>query len=134
MEIKNSLGEILLMRKRNKNLNQTAISLRKNMTSQEKHLWYDFFKSYPLRIYRQRIIGNYIADFYCSKAKLIIELDGEQHYEKDAREYDELRTQYFSSLGIDVIRFSNYDIDNSFDKVSSKIDEEIKRRCKDLLT
>ena len=119
MDKPKKLGEIILTRKRNKNLNQTAVSLRKNMTKQEKHLLYDFFKGYPLRIYRQRIIGNYIADFYCSKAKLVIELDGEQHYEKDNLEYDELRTKYFNSIGIDVIRFLNYDIDNNFEEVCS---------------
>lgn len=68
-------------RKYNKELVSIAKTLRKNMTNEENHLWYDFLKVYPIRFYRQKVLGKYIADFYCSKAKLVIELDGAQHYD-----------------------------------------------------
>jgi len=99
------------------------------MTPQERHLWFDFLRNYQVKIYRQRIIGNYIADFYCPSARLIIELDGSQHYEKDNKEYDELRTQFFNSLNIKVIRFSNYECTYNFESVCLSIDKEIKGRC-----
>ena len=114
---------------RNRKLNQRAKTFRKNMTPHERHLWFDFLRNYPIKIYRQRIIGNYIADFYCSKAKFIIEVDGSQHYEKDNREYDGPRTKYFNSLEIKVIRISNKDCDNNFDGVCLSIDREINNRC-----
>ena len=72
-------------RKHNKNIISLARELRKNMTKEEKHLWYDFLRTYPIRFMRQKIIGRYIADFYCAKANLVIELDGSQHYEKKAK-------------------------------------------------
>lgn len=78
--------------KRNLNLSDRAKDLRKNMTKQEKHLWYDFLSKHEVRWYKQRIIDNYIVDFYCSRAKLVIELDGSQHYTKDGIEYDNERT------------------------------------------
>lgn len=91
--------------------------LRKNMTKQEKHLWYDFLSSYEIRFRRQEIFGTYIADFYCAKARLIVELDGSQHFENEQIESDRIRTGYFSSLGIKVIRFSNMEVNKSFEDV-----------------
>jgi len=111
---------------RNKKLKFTAAILRKNMTKQEKHLWYDYLAKHTVKFYRQKIIGNYIADFYCDKAKLVVELDGAQHYEKDAREYDGLRTEYFDSLGIKVLRFSNEECDRDFGRVCGIIDSYVK--------
>ena len=110
---------------RNKSLKQNSRDLRNNATKQENHLWYDFLRNYPLQFYRQRIIGNYIVDFYCPKAKLIIEVDGSQHYEKEAIEYDINRTKAFNELELDVIRFSNYDVDYNFKCVCEKIHEKI---------
>lgn len=115
---------------RNKKLIGAAKSLRKNMTSQEKHLWYDFLQTYKIKMYKQRIIGNYIADFYCPSAKLVIELDGAHHYNPDNIEYDKERTAYSNSMGIKVIRFANKDCDGNFDSVSDAIDNEVKTRVR----
>ena len=98
------------------------------MTDQEKHLWYDYLSKYPIRWYKQRIIDNFIVDFYCSKAKLVVELDGSQHYEKDAMEYDEFRTKIINLYNIEVLRFSNYDVDNNFEGVCAVIDKAVKER------
>ena len=105
-----------------------ARTLRKEMTRQERHLWYDFLRNYPIKIYRQKAIGEYIADFYCSKALLVIELDGGQHYEEEQKLYDQRRTQKLNELGIKVIRFPNIDVNRNFDTVCMDIDTEIKRR------
>lgn len=81
-------------RKHNASLTANARSLRKNMTKEERHLWYDFLRAYPVRFLRQKVIDNYIVDFYCSKARLIVELDGSQHYEAGAVKKDEIRTEF----------------------------------------
>ncbi len=112
----------------NRNLLDRCKALRKNMTKQEKHLWYDFLNSHTFRWYRQKIIADYIVDFYCAKAKLVVELDGSQHYEDDALEYDKIRTETINSLGVDVIRFSNLDIDTNFEGVCIEIDRIVKER------
>ena len=117
--------------KRNLNLSDRANDLRKNMTKQEKHLWYDFLSKHEVRWYKQRIIDNYIVDFYCSRAKLVIELDGSQHYTKDGTEYDNERTNVLREYGIEVIRFSNNEIDTCFDGVCLKIEEIVKKRLSD---
>jgi len=98
------------------------------MTRQEKHLWYDFLKGYPIKIYKQRIIDNFIADFYCHKAKLIIEIDGSQHYTPEGKEYDNFRTEILNQHGLFVLRFTNGDIDNHFEGVCYFIDKTIKQR------
>jgi very-short-patch-repair endonuclease len=112
----------------NKNLKQASQKLRKGMTPQEKHLWYDFLKTYPVHFYRQRPIYKFIADFYCSKAKLVIEIDGSQHYSEDGFEYDKLRSEIINKYGVEVIRFSNYDIDNNFEGVCFTIDKTVRER------
>lgn len=114
----------------NKTLKQPARNLRNSMTPQEKHLWYDFLKLYPVRFQRQRPIGNYIADFYCSKAKLVVELDGSQHYTEEGMEYDENRTYVINQFGVEVIRFSNYDVNTNFEGVCMEIDKIVKERMK----
>ena len=111
-----------------------ARTLRKEMTRQERHLWYDFLRSYPIKIYRQKAIGEYIADFYCSKALLVIELDGGQHYEEEQKLYDQRRTQKLNELGIKVIRFTNIDVDRNFNAVCMEIDTEIKKRTNEPLS
>ena len=85
------------------NLNK-ARQLRKNMTKEERHLWYDFLKAYPVKIMKQKPIGNYIADFFCASANLVIELDGSQHFEEKEKHADQTRTAYLESLGLIVVR------------------------------
>lgn len=92
-----------------------AKELRRNMTPQEKKLWYQFLRKYPVKIYKQRIIDSFIVDFYCASAKLVIELDGSQHYTEEGQAYDAARSMCLSRYGLQVIRFSNSDIDNRFD-------------------
>ena len=108
---------------RNNGLLTNARHLRKNMTPEERHLWYDFLRYCHPRFRRQEIIGNYIADFYCHEAKMIIEVDGSQHTEPAAMAYDSLRTQFLESLGILVVRYYNNDISRNFSGV-----------CQDILT
>ena len=117
---------------KNNNLLDAAKDLRRNMTLQERHLWYDFLRGYHVKIYRQRIINNYIADFYCHAARLVIELDGLQHYEEDALIYDKERTKVFEKYGIMVLRFSNFDINENFAAVCRMIDKVITERIESL--
>ena len=112
----------------NQKLKEKARELRKDMTEQERHLWYCFLKDYPIKIYRQRVIGNYIVDFYCSKAKVVIEIDGSQHYTDEGIDYDDYRTEMIEEFGIKVIRFSNYDVNTNFEGVCLEIDREICER------
>ncbi|MBQ3483004.1 MAG: DUF559 domain-containing protein [Clostridia bacterium] len=98
------------------------------MTRQEKHLRYDFLQHHPVKIYKQRIIDNFIADFYCHKARLVIELDGSQHYTPDGKSRDEARTKALERYSLHVLRFSNKDIDDHFDGVCQEIERIIKNR------
>ena len=109
--------------KYNKNLIPAAQELRRNATRQENRLWYNFLSTYPVRFQRQKAIGNFIADFYCHRAKLVIEVDGSQHYTDDGLEYDRERTAALNDFGLRVIRFSNNDVDDNFDGVCESIDE-----------
>ena len=102
-------------------LKQRARALRKEMTPEEKHLWYDFLNTVRPRFLRQKLIGEYIADFYCSKCGLVIELDGAQHYEPDALEYDKIRDAYMENMGLRVLRFSNLDVRRDFGSVCRRI-------------
>ena len=113
---------------KNNSLLSNARRLRKDMTPQELRLWYRFLRPYPIKVYKQRIIGEYIVDFYCASAKLVIEIDGSQHYEDTGKAYDTQRTAYLESLGLKVIRYSNRDINSSFDAVCEHIDQVIKER------
>ena len=112
----------------NKKLTQNAQNLRKNMTKEDAHLWYQFLCRYPLRFRRQYVIGNYIADFYCHKAKLVIELDGSQHYTPEEIRYDANRTAYLESLGLQVMRFTNLDVIHRFRNVCESIDMTVQER------
>ena len=111
---------------RNKKLTPLSQTLRKNQTKEESLLWYRFLKKHPLLFKRQYVIGNYIVDFYCHKAKLAIELDGSGHYDPEKMERDQLRTQYLESLGVRVLRFTNLDVTKNFHGVCEKIQEVIK--------
>ena len=119
--------------KRNFRLLDQAKELRKNMTPQENKLWYEFLKLYPVRVYRQRIIDSFIADFYCASAKLVIEIDGSQHFTSQGKAYDEERERIMQQYGIKTIRFSNFDIDFGFQNVCTCIHEEIQNRIKEKL-
>lgn len=115
----------------NKKLVGYAKNLRKNMTKEEKHLWYDFLKDYPVKFIRQKIIGNYITDFYCAKAKVVIEVDGSQHYNLDGyTKYDINREKNIEEYGIKIIRVLNTNINKNFDKVCEDIDSIVTERMK----
>ena len=101
--------------------------LRKEMTKEERHLWYDFLKSLPITINRQKVVGNYILDFYCAKEKTAIELDGSQHFEKEGMDKDAERDAYLKGQGIKVLRYSNYDINRNFEAVCRDIEEHLMR-------
>ena len=111
-----------------KELRKRSQELRKQMTKEERHLWYDFLKTYPVQFKRQYSVGPYFADFYCYKAKLIVELDGSQHCEPKAVEYDRLRTDYLQKQGFLVIRFSNLDVMTQFRAVCETIDTAVINR------
>ena len=109
-------------RKHNSSLTPTAKMLRKNMTKEEKHLWYDFLKTYPVRFLRQKVIDNYIVDFYCHQARIIIELDGSQHYEEQGMLNDKIRTEALEDRHLTVIRIPNNEINSNFHSVCDYID------------
>ena len=109
-----------------------AQELRKDATKQENHLWYDFLSAYPIRFRRQAPIDHFIADFYCHAARLIIELDGSQHYKEQGLAYDQERTAILAQYGLKVLRFSNLDVDKNFEGVCTAIDLTVKERMKEL--
>ena len=102
-------------------LKQYSQKLRKEMTNEERHLWYDFLKTLPVTINRQKVVGNYILDFYCAQRKIAIELDGSQHFEKEGSEKDKERDAFLKSQGITVLRYSNYDLNRNFEDVCADI-------------
>ena len=103
-------------------LRRRAQELRKNMTLEERILWYQYLKDYPIQWNRQKVLGEYIVDFYCKTKKLVVELDGSQHYEPEQIAYDAKRTKYLKSLGLTVLRFSNTDIKTNLSGVCEVID------------
>ena len=113
-------------RKHNVNLTINARNLRKNMTKEERHLWYDFLKRYPVRFLRQKVIDNYIVDFYCHSARLIIELDGSQHYEEKGLLKDKIRTEIIEQRNLTVIRIPNNEVNRNFEGVCQYIDNTVK--------
>lgn len=110
-----------------------ARELRKNATKQENHLWYDFLRLYPVRFQRQKVIGGFIADFYCHAAKLIIEIDGSQHYTEQGLAYDRERSEALKKYGLKTIRFSNMDIDKNFSAVCDVIHKEVQNRTNEVI-
>ena len=104
-----------------------AKNLRKNATPQEKQLWYDFLSKYEIRFQRQKAIDHFIADFYCHRAKLVIEIDGSQHYTPDGKDYDNFRTEILERYDLTVIRFTNKQVALNFDGVCLYIDKIVKR-------
>ena len=114
---------------KNHKLTGNSKVLRKNMTPEEKKLWYDFFKLLDLTVNRQKVIGNYIVDFYCASAKLVIELDGSQHYKNDGRAKDRERDAHLENLGIKVLRYTNRDVNSNFKGVCCDITKHLNERC-----
>ena len=108
--------------KHNKQLVPYAKELRKEMTKEERHLWYDYLRTHPARFSRQKILGKYIADFYSAKAKIVIELDGSQHYEDKNISKDSERTAFLESYGLTVIRIPNNEVSRNFRGVCEYID------------
>ena len=103
-----------------------AKNLRKQATPQENHLWYDFLSKYGVRFQRQKAIDNFIADFYCHQAKLIIEIDGSQHHTVDGKQRDDFRTEILEGYNLKVIRFTNHQINTNFRGVCEYIDVTVK--------
>ena len=112
-----------------KNLKSNAQDLRKNMTKEERHLWYDFLKQLPVNVHRQKVIGSYIVDFYIAKAGLVIELDGSQHFEEAELAYDAKRDAFLAEQGLTVLRIPNNYVKENFRGVC----EEILGRLKNFL-
>ena len=115
------------MKDYNKSNIPIAKTLRKNMTPWEQKLWYNFLRKYPVRFQRQKAIGNYIADFYCAKARLVIELDGGGHYTDEQIEKDIVRTKELESMNLTVIHICNLDVDRNFKGVCEYIDLTVKK-------
>ena len=113
-------------------LKPRAQELRRNMTPQERKLWYGFLRQYPVKVYRQRMIDHFIADFYCAKAKLVIELDGSQHYTEQGKCYDAERSAVIEKYGVQVLRFSNRDVRVNFEGVCMTIHHTILARMGEL--
>ncbi|MBQ2941542.1 MAG: endonuclease domain-containing protein [Clostridia bacterium] len=113
-------------RKHNIGLTGNARTLRKNMTKEERHLWYDFLKSYPIRFLRQKVIDNYIVDFYCHSARIIIELDGSGHYEEKELLRDKIRTERIEKRNLTVVRIPNNEVSRNFEGVCQYIDNIVK--------
>ena len=111
----------------NTKLTKRAQALRKDATPQENHLWYDYLRNYPVKFRRQTTIHCFIVDFYCPAAKLVIEIDGSQHYSEDGVAYDEERDQIIEQYGCKILRFSNHDVNCHFTSVCEMIDAEIQR-------
>lgn len=109
---------------------EKAKDLRKNMTPEEKKLWYGFLREYPVRFLHQRVVDDYILDFYCSKARLCIEIDGFQHEAVANREHDGVRSAKLSQFGITTIRFPNEQINLDFGEVCRIIDNKVKELMK----
>lgn len=121
-----------MQRKHNKQLVSTAKKLRKEMTKEERHLWYDFLRSYSVRFSRQKVLGKYIVDFYSAEAGLIIELDGSQHYNDENVKNDAERTAFLEAYSLKVIRIPNNEVNSNFPGVCEYIDSVVKQSLSQL--
>ena len=119
---------------RNPKLRPAAQSLRREMTPQERKLWCQFLRNLNVTVNRQKVIGNYIVDFYCHAAGIVIELDGSQHYEAEGQEYDQKRDKYLQNLGLTVLRYSNRDMSQNFEGVCQDILQRIQEKVGHELT
>lgn len=111
-----------MLRKHNEKIVRIAKNLRNNATKEERKLWYEFLRGYPIKFSRQKIIANYVLDFYCGQAKLAIELDGSQHYSKVGEAYDKSLTEFLGEYGITVLRIANNQVTQNFEGVCRYID------------
>ena len=118
--------------KHNPKLTSNAKELRKNMTKEERHLWYDFLKTYPIRFSRQKVLGKYIVDFYSAEAKIVIELDGSQHYDLENQIKDKERIDFLEQYGLRIIRLPNNEFMNNFIGVCEYIDAAVKQSLSQL--
>ncbi|MBR4077250.1 MAG: endonuclease domain-containing protein [Oscillospiraceae bacterium] len=118
--------------KHNQQLVPFAKKLRKEMTKEERHLWYDYLRTHPARFSRQKVLGKYIADFYSAKAQLVIELDGSQHFEDTNLEKDAERTAFLERYGLRVIRIPNNEVNENFEGVCEYIDLAVKQSLSQL--
>ena len=116
-----------MQRKYNKALIPNAKALRKNMTKEEKHLWFDFLRTHPIKFSRQKVLGRYIADFYSAQAKLVIELDGSGHFTEESELYDQERTIFLEGYDLTVIRITNLELQRNFNGVCEYINQFIKQ-------
>lgn len=114
--------------KRNGELVSRARELRRDMTKEERRLWFDYLRTYPVRFSRQKVLGRYIADFYCAQAGLVLELDGSQHYEPEEQGKDAQRTAYLEKYSIHVVRIPNNEVTGNFRGVCEYIDSLVKQR------
>ena len=114
--------------KRNGELVSRARELRRDMTKEERRLWFDYLRTYPVRFSRQKVLGRYIADFYCAQTGLVLELDGSQHYEPEEQEKDAQRTAYLEKYSIHVVRIPNNEVTGNFRGVCEYIDSLVKQR------
>ena len=115
-------------RRFNQVLTKYAQNLRKKSTKEENKLWYEFLRDYKYKFHRQYVFGEYIADFYCAKARLVIELDGSQHYEPDMQVKDQVRTEYIEQFGIEVLRFPNNVVNKKFEELKIYIDYYVQQK------
>ena len=120
-------GGIVMRSKHNRQLVPFAKQLRKEMTKEERHLWYDFLREYPIRFTRQKVLGKYIADFYCARAGLVVELDGSQHYEEEALAKDAERTAFLEVYKLRVLRIQNNEVNRNFEGVCLYIDGAVRQ-------
>lgn len=118
------------MKPYNKDNIKIAKILRKNQTPWERKLWFQYLRTYPIKFTRQKAIGNYIVDFYCAKASLVVELDGGQHFEKDKSYKDNERTENLQKLGLTVVRIPNNEISNNFEGVCEFINLKVNEMLK----
>jgi very-short-patch-repair endonuclease len=102
-------------------LPRRARALRRDPTPGERKLWYEFLRNLPEKFTRQKPLGSYIADFYCSSRRLVIEIDGDSHFDAEAERYDAARTASLRALGVRVVRFTNRDLIEAFEGVCAEI-------------
>ncbi len=114
--------------RKNHKLLDRAKELRRELTPQERHLWYDFLRHYPVKVYKQRIIDSFIADFYCASARLVIEVDGSQHFTPEGLLRDAARTEIIERYNLLVVRYTNHEIDTQFEAVCNQIMHLIETR------
>ena len=119
-------------RKHNPKIVPAAKMLRKNMTKEERHLWYDYLRTHPARFSRQKVLGKYIADFYSAQARLVIELDGGGHYTEEATQYDDKRTAFLEAYGLTIIRIHNNEVNSNFRGVCDYIDLKVEQSLSQL--